>query len=184
MRYIIAAFAIIVVALLTVALIFGGNGKPAPKNAKITQLVEYADKNSEVSPTTIGKLVGEESRRAIRITVTPSERRLEVLSGYDESVLSTQTYPNTEEAYTNFLSALGGQGFNRAKKTSVTDSRSVCPTGQRFVYDLTQDGNLVSNLWASSCDKIGTFAGSGSTIRQLFQQQIPDYSNQVKTVKL
>lgn len=185
MRYIIGVLGVILVIFLVVALVFGRGGNTTTQSNKtIAQLVDYADKNSSVSLTTIGRMVGDEQRREIRVTVTPNERRLEILSGYNESVMSLQSYPNTQEAYSNFLSALGNNGFNKKRETTITDPRGLCPTGQRYVYDLSQDGNHISNLWNSSCNDGSNFAGRGQTIRTLFKQQIPDYDKQISSVKL
>ena len=148
------------------------------------KLVDYASHNSDVSMTTIGRLVGDESHREIRITVTPTERRLEILGGYDETVLNSTSYPNTQSAYENFLSALARQGFTSKKDSTISDPRGVCPTGNRYIYDLSDGGSHVSNIWSSSCDKNGTFAGHGPTIRELFRQQIPDYTKQITGVTL
>lgn len=157
---------------------------PSQSPAKTAQLVDYADKNSEVSLTTIGRLVGNDEHRQIRITLSASERRIEVFSGYDQQLLSSQTYTNNSEAYETFLSALGGQGFIKAKETDISDSRSVCPTGRHYEYLLTENGEEKSNLWSVSCDRSGTFNGRGGTVRELFQRQIPDYTQQVSGVVL
>lgn len=184
MRYIIGVLGFLLVIFLVVALIFGRGGNSNNQNKTITQMVDYADKNSSVSLTTIGNLVGNDQRRAIRVTVTPNERRLEILSGYDETVSSLQTYPNTQEAYSNLLSALGNYGFNKKRATSITDPRGLCPTGYRYVYDLSQDGDHISNLWNTSCNDGSNFAGKGPIIRQIFQAQIPDYEKQTESVHL
>jgi hypothetical protein len=185
MRYIVGVLAFILVIFLAVALFFGrGNDSTTQNSQKIAQMVDYADKNSSVSLTTIGRMVGDTERRAVRVTVTPNERRLEILSGYEESVTSLQTYPNTQEAYSNFLSALGNFGFNKKRDTSVTDPRGLCPTGNRYVYDLSEDGNHISNLWSTSCNDASNFAGRSPTIRELFKNQISDYNKQIQSVKL
>lgn len=185
MRYVVSVIAIIAVLFVVIMLLVrGGDSNTSTQNSvKATKLIDYADKNSTVSVTTIGKMVGEEERRAIRVVVTPNERRLEVLTGYEEAVSSTQTFPNTREAYSNFLSALSNLGFLTSRKNTA-DQRGVCPTGNRYIYDLSQDGSHVSNLWQVSCDKAGTFAGTGATIRQLFQMQIPEYNDLIQDVKL
>ncbi len=185
MRYAAIVFGIILVIFLMLALIFRGDNKQQTQgNKEIVQLVDYAKKDSKVSLTTYGKLVGDQDRRAVRVTVSPSERRIEILSGYDESIISSETYANTQDAYANFLSALGRLGFDKARKSAIADPRSVCPTGNRYTYDLSEGGKTKSNLWASSCDKNGTFAGNGSTVRSLFALQIPEYNKQVQPVRL
>jgi hypothetical protein len=185
LRYVVGVLGVILVIFLLVALIFGRGGNTTTQNNKTApQLVDYADKNSSVSLTTVGRLVGNDERREIRVTVTPNERRLEILSGYDESVISLQTYPNTREAYSNFLSALATNGFTKKRSTSITDPRGLCPTGNRYIYDLSEDGNHLSNLWNTSCNDGSNFAGRGSTVREIFKNQIPDYNKQTQSVHL
>lgn len=184
MRYIIGVLGFILVIFLVVALIFGRGSNSNTQNKTVTQLVDYADKNSSVSLTTIGRLVGDDQRREIRVTVTPNERRLEILNGYDESVSSLQTYPNTREAYSNLLSALGHYGFTKKRSTVIADPRGLCPTGNRYVYDLSEDGNHISNLWNTSCNDGSNFAGRGATIREIFKAQVPDYDKQTQSVHL
>jgi hypothetical protein len=184
MRYIVGILGVILVIFLFVALFFGRGNDSNTQNKAVTQLVDYADKNSSVSLTSVGRLVGNDERREIRVTVTPNERRLEILSGYDESVMSLQTYANTQEAYSNFLSALAANGFTKKRDTSITDPRGLCPTGNRYIYDLSQDGNHISNLWNTSCNDGSSFGGRASTIREIFKNQIPDYNKQTQSVKL
>lgn len=185
MKYVLGVLGVVLASILIFVLFFtGGNDKPSTQSdIKVSKLVDYADKNATVSVTTVGKLVGQEDRRSVRISVSSNERRFEILSGYDEQVVSSQTFSNSQEAYTNFLSALSAQGFTSSRKSAV-DPRGACPTGNRYIYDLSQDGDHVSNLWQASCDGQGTFNGRGATIRQLFQQQIPDYAKLIQTVKL
>ena len=187
MKYVLGAIGTVLLLLIITLLLFnrGDDTKTPSENVpRAAQLVDYANKNSSVSSTVVGKLVGDEQRRAIRIIVSPNERRLEILSTYDQTILSSESFPNDRTAYENFLSALGGQGFLNKKETKIIDQRSVCPTGNRFVYDLSENGEHISNLWSVSCNKDGTFNGRGSVIRELFQRQIPDYQKFVHGVSL
>ena len=185
-RYVFGVAGFVVLLLLVIAIANRNNNQPqkVQTGTSTMKLTDYASHNSNVSQTTVGKLVGDEDRREVRITVSPTERRLEVLGGYDETVLSSVSYPNTQSAYATFLSSLANLGFTSKKDTTISDPKGVCPTGNRYVYDLSDGGNHVSNLWSNSCDKVGTFAGRGSTIRELFQRQIPNYFEQVHYVIL
>lgn len=185
MKYILGVVGVL--GLLLVAFIFiftrGGNDSQ-PKGAQPKQLVEYAKQNSSVSVTTTGPLVGDEDRRSIQITISALERELEVLSGYDGQVIDSYSFPNTPEAYKTFLSAMSGQGFTAAKSSNIEDKWRVCPTGRHFEYKLTEMNKTVSDLWGVSCDKSGTFNGKGNTVRQLFERQIPEYTELVKDIRL
>jgi hypothetical protein len=186
-KYFIGVGVVILLLLFVVVFVFNRGDetpKPTQNTEQAAELTSYADKNSEVSLTVIGQLVGNDQHRSVRITISANERRMEVLSGYDQQVLSSQSYENNQAAYEAFLSALGGQGFTRSKKTNITDSRSVCPTGQHYEFRLSENGEEKSNLWSVSCDRSGNFNGRAGTIRQLFQRQIPDYSQQITGVTL
>lgn len=186
-RYFIGvAIVLVVLTLIAVYVVNRGDStpKPAQNTQQAAQLTDYADKNSEVALTTVGKVVGNDQHRSIRITVSANERSMEVLSGYEQQVISSQIYDNNQAAYETFLSALGGQGFTRSKKTTIADPRSTCPTGIHYQYQVTENGEQKSYLWSVSCDKSGSFDGRASAIRQLFQRQIPDYNQQIRNITL
>jgi hypothetical protein len=158
--------------------------QPTATTSKGVRLSDYDNKSAIVSVTTIGPLVGEEQRKAIRLSVTPTERRLEILDGYEQNVTNSYSFPNTQDAYQYFLRGLNNAGFIRSKKTTITDYRGYCPFGRLYVYDLSYSGDHISNLRSGSCMQEGSFAGNGPTIRQLFQAQIPSYSKLVRDVKV
>lgn len=154
----------------------------APTQVK---LVSFANQSSIVSHTTHGRLVGDTERRSVRVSVTPTERRIEILSGYDQNVIKSQSYPNTVKGYETFLSALDLAGFAKTKKTSLVDEKGVCPAGNQYLYTVEAAGATPVRTWSTSCSSSeGNFAGNAATIRQLFRDQIPDYSKQLDDVRL
>lgn len=189
MRYILGVIAIIFVAFLAVWLVFvrtpSTNQAPAQSVQGSGKMTSYSNQGAVVSLTTRGRLVGETERRAVRVSVSPTERRVEILEGYNETVVRTQTYANTQAGYDNFLHAMDLNGFSRTKKPAVTDERGVCPSGNQYIYDVSVGGSRPVHSWSTSCTVAeGTFAGVASTIRALFQAQIPDYNAQVSSVRL
>lgn len=186
-KYVIGAVSAILLLVLAFVLVVnkGNDNQATTKEApKILKLTDYADRSSQVVLHTDGRLVGEEDRRSVRITVSANERRLEVLSGYNGQVVNSQSYPNTQAAYSVFLNGLSGAGFMKAKKTSITNPQSICTGGKHYYYNVSENGEKKSDLWSTSCDKSGTFDGRASTVRELFQLQIPDYNKQVQDIKL
>lgn len=168
--------------------LFVGGKKPTPINTvQVKPLPEYAATDATVSFTTDGIINGDEMHRAIRITISSNQRTLDVLQGYNPSVIQSKSFVNNQEAYDVFLRAISNSGFLVKTKNSkaVTDERGLCPLGFRYILDLNQDGDDLSRLWASSCgSKIGNSAGSIPTISELFQDQIPNYDNLVNQVNL
>lgn len=186
MKFVFGTLATIAILILAIVFVFNRDEPTTPQanTKKAAQLVDYAKKDSSVTHTTIGELVGEDEHREVRITVSQSERTIDIIGGYSAIVISSQSYPNTLEAYETFLSALGGQGYLNSRETEIKDPRSTCPTGRRYTYVLTEGSSQVSNLWGTSCGRIGTYNGKSEAVRNLFKNQIPEYSTQVRGVKL
>lgn len=189
MRYILGVFGIIVLLLLVVILIVrSGPSEPVGEvqtGKPQVNLAEYELKPATVSLTTRGQITADETRRAIRISVSQQERAIEVLEGYDETVVTRQTFPNNREAYKIFLSALSSAGFTREQETEIKDERGVCPFGKRYVFKLQDGSEQVFRAWTTSCRREqGSFGGNSSIARRLFEQQIPDYRTVVRGIRL
>ncbi len=177
-KYILGTLGIIVLLIVAVVLIAGGdNGSSSPQGKTQVVLTDYIDKDSSVSWTQQGEITGDDVFKAVRITVSRSERRSEILGGYDEAVERTQTVANTQSAYDNFIRAINNSGFTLERASSQKDSRGVCPLGRRFIYTLHDSGTDKLYLWSTDCggkDK-GTFGGNASLVGTLFKKQISNY---------
>lgn len=190
MKYLIGVISVVVLIVLVIAVIVS---RPSDKNTqpvqtdgkKIAEVSDYASQNATVLFTQQGKLVGETERRSVRISVTATERRVEILSGYNENVEKSQTYPNTQAGYETFMKALDNAGFARERKYDPSDERGICPLGNVYIYQIKLSGSDKTRLWSTSCSaKQGTLAGSSSNIRRLFQAQVPSYNQFVSGVAL
>lgn len=162
--------------------------RPRSTNPVVAQksLAEYADTAAQAVLETRGQINGEDLHRQIRITISNNARTLEIIQGYNGNIISSTTYANTPNAYSAFLSALQQTGFTRARRTTSTEA-GFCPTGQVYNYILRNTGDKKTdiNLWNSSCSGGGgTAAGSRSTIRNLFKNQITDYNQLTSGVNL
>lgn len=183
MKYVLGVFGVILVAILAIVLLTRGGNK-RPEEVPLTVAQEAREGVSAVY-TTQGGVVGQDRRRAIRIVVNQEERRLEILTGYEEAVERAHTYPNTQSAFETFLVALDQAGFDKKKETVIEDERGACPLGRRYIYELKEYSQDMLSLWGTSCGKnLGTFNGNRNTVKKLFEQQIPDYSDQIKGVDL
>ena len=189
MKYILGVFGVIVLLLLVVILIVR-TGPSEPVSDVQTgkpqlSLADYESKPATLSMTTRGEVTANEDRRAIRITVTKQERAIEILNGYDESVVTRQTFPNNEDAYKIFLSALTTAGFAREQDTDIKDERGECPFGRRYVYKLQDGSDQKLRTWSTSCRASqGSFGGNSKTVRELFEKQIPQYRTVIRGVQL
>lgn len=186
---VLAAFVFLGVTLFQTAT--NGSDKeetPLANTIPAKSLPEYAGTDAEVRVTVDGPIVGEETHRAIRITISRDERTLDIIQGYQGLVIKTQDYDNDQASFDVFLRAINGLGFTSSKKPKVADEYTVCPTGTRYTYELTNTESPETDvrLWSVSCGfEFGSFAGGpGPTIRSLFQKQIPDYAKLVEGVSV
>lgn len=176
-------FFVLIAVLLLVGRNAGGNDDTATTTNK---LMGYVDQSATFSYTIHGRLVGETERRSVRISITPSERRIEILNGYNNVVERTATFPNTTAGYKEFVAALEHNGYAKTRKTTVTDVAGMCATGNQYLYvTKTSNNETPINTWSTSCSNAeGTFGGKATAIRGLFQAQIPDYNQQLDDVRL
>jgi hypothetical protein len=185
MKYILGIAGLVVILIVAIVLIASRGPAPTQQGKKAVVLSEYADKDAKVVLTTQGKIVGEEDFRTVRISVTRTERVVEVLDGYEETFEKRNTYQNSEAAYSTFIKALDKAGFSREKKTDIKDETGVCPLGRRYQYDLKEGTEATLHLWSTSCSQSqGSFGGNSSLVRELFESQIPDYDKFIAGVKL
>jgi len=183
----LGAFVGVIIFILLLVLIFGGHGKKTPVGPQLKSLPDYAETDATVSLTTDGIVNADSLHRSIRITISNSQTTLDVLQGYNPRVIQSKSFQNNQEAYTVFLRAINSYGFlAKIKNSKVSaDERGQCPLGFRYVLDLNQDGEDLSRTWASTCgSKFGTSGASISTIRQLFENQVPNYDQLVNQVNL
>lgn len=148
-------------------------------------MADYIDKPSQAIYTNRGSLKGNTDHQEIVITISSNRRTIDIVSGYEGTVTKTNSYPNTQASYSEFMHALDKLGFTNTRNVAMTDPDGVCPFGSAYFYTLQNSNQTVSRTWAASCSSsLGTSAASNSNIRQLFQQQIPDYSTQIANVRL
>jgi hypothetical protein len=192
-RAAVGFLAFIILIILVMVLIFGGGGtkKQTTKISvpTIMALPDYASTNATTSMTIDGRVNGDELHRAIRITIGQNQRQLDIIQGYSGHVISSQSFYNTQDAYNVFLRAINNSGFLlHAKKTKIAvpaDERGLCPLGNRYIFELDQNGSTLSRLWASDCGvAVGTLGGSSSLLQSLFEAQVPKYQTLVGNVQL
>ncbi len=187
-RNIIIIAIIVVVCILFISFVAGRDNESEDR-AKETavNLSDHAEGDGEAILTTKSKVTADEDYRTIRIRVSPSERNLQILSGYRETLEREEVFPNNQAAYREFILALKGAGFSKqAEKPIQEDPEVVCPLGRRYFYELQDFGSdPVISTWSTSCTiRNQPFGGNSRTVRRLFELQIPGYSRYVRNVIL
>lgn len=158
--------------------------KPAPKPKTIT-LVDYLTKpGTQVRLTLIGPVTAPEKHVEQTYTISSTSRDLSITKGYNTAPEATSSYNNNQAAFEDVMRALQNAGFTAGAGTaSTTTEVGSCPTGTRAVYELISSGQDVFRTWSSTCGN-GTFQGTPSTVRQLFQVQYPDLNKLPATLRL
>ena len=118
----------------------------------------------------------------IRISISRNTRSIEVIQGYQNKIVASQQLTNTQNAFSEFLSALDRAGYTRERRTNYSSEAGMCPTGNRFVFSSNQFSEDFRR-WSTSCREQGNFGGQFSTVQQLYQTQIPDYSDFISNAR-
>ncbi len=163
--------------ILTIVLIVrgfsGGGSSNAPESQK--DLSSYATTSASVSVTSDGPVVADQDYRSTVIKVSNTDVTIDVIQGYQGNVIQHQTFANNVNSYTVFLKSLQGLGFTKGDSDPAKgDGVGVCPTGHRYIYQLSGAGEDSFSFWSVSCSGgAGTFKGSAAQVRSLFERQVP-----------
>jgi hypothetical protein len=186
MRYLVGFFVTIGLIILLIVLLFsGGDSAPSKKVPNSGRTLEsYAQTDAQVRFTIDGPINAVENHRQAQIIVDRNNATFNLIKGYDGSVISTQSFANTTASYSAFLHGLEMLNFTKGDTSdkSLASENGHCPTGNRYGFDLMQDGRSIEHFWATSCGGNHTYLGNVETTRFLFEQQIPHYRNLVSSV--
>ena len=174
MRFFLSILAVVIAVIVVIVIVATNGSGPKQKEFNVTS---YNYPGTSVVQTTTGILTGQDMRQAIRISVSQSNRTIDILTGYNQNVTSTESFSNDSAAYDAFLGALQNASYTHSRFTTQQYIYGICPLGNTYQYVLNSPSGPVSNLWSTGCStKDGTFAGNGPLIRQLFTLQIPNYN--------
>lgn len=177
MRYFVGFLITIGLIILLLVMLLGGSNNKSKVPKTIKTLADYAATSAEVRVTNDGPINAESQHQKIRITVNRDNVTYEQINGYDDGVVKMQNYPNTKDAYSTFLLALAHANFTKGDTAkALSDERGYCPLGNRYIFELIQDGKTLERFWSTSCGKPKTYLGNSSLTLTLFKAQVPDYS--------
>jgi hypothetical protein len=184
-RYFIGFIVTIGLIVLLIVLLFSGGSKPKATVTPKT-LTSYANTDATVRLTIDGPINAQQTHNQVQITVDREDAQFALLQGYNGSVIKSQTYANTENAYDAFLHALEHAGFTEGNTASgLSDESGYCPTGDRYIFELMNNDQDLERYWTTSCGGTPkTFGGKLNLNLTLFEQQIPTYQNLVGTANI
>lgn len=184
MKYTLGFIAVIIVVIITFVMIWRGIMGREPE-AQPAPLTDYALTTTAMRLTIDGEVNTDEEHRAIRITVSRSESRVEILKGYGKEVVQGKSYESTDKAYETFLRALDLMNYTKGNNNlELEDDRGYCPEGERYIYEIIDGTDVQQRYWSTSCNREKTFDGESNDVIKLFKKQIPDYRSFTKDVDL
>jgi hypothetical protein len=184
LRYFIGFFVTIGLIIVLIVLLFGGGGdkKTSDTPEAPKTLSSIADTDAQVRMTIAGAVRSNQEYTEVQVTVDRNSANLDIISGFEGNVVDSQNFASNQPAYETFLRALTHAGYmlgeKGAKGKLYADDRGYCPTGQRYIFEIIENGKTVQRYWSSSCGKSApkTYLGTTSLTITLFQRQIPEYN--------
>ena len=169
------ALGLIVLVFVLILKSFSGHSSPTlPK-----PLTSYDNTSAVMQVIIDGPITVDQTRQEVQISVDQTQTEIQIMQGYQGTVVNSKTYPNNTSSYLYFLSALNLAGFTNGTSNSVPVSTlGYCPFGNRYTYQIINDAATIQNYWSDSCkDGSATFKGNNATVQDLFENQIPDFSD-------
>lgn len=186
MRYWIATLGVLFLLIIGFILINRNGSKTATTSSDhVVKLSDYKDNTSaQVQYVIEGPIKASETHQSIQITISPTSRQINILTGYQGQVTSSKIYENNSDAYGEFLAALARANFTKVRESAKDlNPTAVCPLENRSHYQIIQNGQYQMDLWSASCVS-GSFAGNIPLTAALFQLQIPDYKTLTANVSV
>ncbi len=171
-KYIIAFLVAIGMIVLVFVLFLSGSSSKNSTKPSIT----ISGATDTVQMTIDGPEAANQTHNSVQISINQGQATINILQGYQGTVVNSASYLNNQAAYTVLLHALNLASFTKPRSTSLTDERGVCPLGNRYIYEVIRNAKDVQRQWATSCGGQGTFGGKLSLVNTLFENQIPDFS--------
>jgi hypothetical protein len=181
---------LIVIALVIAAIVsigravLNGNSTTDTNSAQADtsrQALLKTDDSRSVEMTVRGPIVADENFKSYRISISPTERNLDVYSGYLEDRTNGKRLDNNTDAYEQFVYALDKANMMKGKQPSDEvdkDLRGICAGGYVYEFSVLEAGSQIKKLWTSTCDgSKGTLDASKDQLGNLFQNQIPGAIN-------
>lgn len=163
-----------IIVLVFVLVIKGFHSGNDTSPLKQTKLISYANTDAVSELDIDGPIVDDQDHQTVKITIGQNQSEIEIIKGYQGSVVAQQVFPNNSSAYAVFLQALQHMNFSKGDNDPTkSDERGYCATGNRYIYKLTNGGDQILRYWSTSCGE-GTFGGNRGQVLDLFRAQIPE----------
>jgi len=172
------------VVLVIVLLVKAFSGAPSAPSSQV-DITKYDNAAANATLLIDAPTMIDQDHRQVKITVGGTGNEIDVIKGYQSTVIQSHTYPSNTSAFGTFLQTLKLMNFSKGA-TSNVDYRGYCPTGDRYVFTFNNGENNVFSYWATSCGGQGTYKGALDPVLVQFKKQIPemDFDHLTNTIPL
>ena len=170
--------AIVIILLVLVLYLIFHHSAPAPSTSR--KLETYSnDPSAQVSMLIDGPVNAPSLHNQVQIIITDHSSTINVLKGYNGTIIRSKVYANTAASFHVFLRSLMYAEFNTGSNNpNLSEASGYCPLGDRYIFSFNADGSQKQRYWTTDCPgDPHTFDGNKALCMQLFENQIPDYGS-------
>lgn len=167
----------LVLLIVILIVVFAGGG---PSNKPKAPIASYAnDPTAQATLLIDGPEGAGSSHNQIQITITNSTSTINIIKGYNNNIIRSKTYSNSEAAFHVFLRALEYSEFDVGHNDpKLSQASGYCPLGNRYIFSFNADNTQIQRYWITSCPgDPHTFDGNLDLTVTLFQNQIEDFNS-------
>jgi len=175
----IVVFVVLIIILVIGAFFVvtgGGDRTPSVLDEPEVSVIDTSSDRS-VRLTVYGNIVANEERNSYQVTISPDTRLAEARKGYAGRAIETRQFNNSAGAYEEFVYALEKLDYQERRELpdEKIDPRGTCATGNRYVFEILEFGEVIDTAWTTTCGgSKGNFAGEYERAEDLFRAQIPE----------
>lgn len=177
--FVVAIALIVLILVIIIKSITSGPTKPT------INLNSYANTNAVVELLIDGPVSADQTHQQIDVQISNSSTNFAILNGYQGQIATSKAFENNQPAFAVLLHSLSLIGFTKGNTNpALSDYRGFCPSGDRYVMSLTEGSDVIQKFWTTSCGGQGTYGGDIQQTLNLFQAQVPNYSDLTANVVL
>jgi len=177
MRYFLGFLIALGLLALVIILVVKGFSHNTTTGPQPKPLSSYSSTYAVAGLLISGPILADQDFNQIQINISQFSSQVNIIKGYQGTVVNTETIGNNQSSYSAFLSALQGIGFNLGVNNyKYKTPAGFCAFGESYTYTLTNGNDSIINYWTTSCGGQGNFKGIAGAVNQLFESQIPNFS--------
>jgi len=181
MRYFVAFLVTIGLIVLVLFLLFSGGG--SKQSPAAIDLTKYINTGSRAQLYIEGPVVADENHQELEIDISQDQVAMTIYKGYQRTIVTTKSYANNENSYSEFLYSLERLGYTKGNSAkSVANESGYCAEGNRDVYSFNDGSKDLFRFWSTTCGP-KTYGGDIASTVLLFENQVPDFNTLAQQIQ-